>query len=509
MAHGDLAQIAALLGALGSALALIPRGRRYVLSGFALLTAAEACLTIALVPTSDLKRLDSPLRVAALAVAVLAVIGLGVALARWPSFVPLFLLVAAPFRLPVDLGTQHAFLLIPLYGVLAAASIALLIRAARKPVVAIPPLLAIPAAAFIGLDAISLLWARDLQQGSIELAFFIFPFATLVAVVARSPFTAWVPRALAATVVGLGFVFAGIGIWQEWTRTIFFAQDLRVANTYTTYFRVTAVFKDPSIYGRHLVLALAVLLVMLWLGRVGLLLGTALGGVLFAGLYFSYSQSSMAVLFVAALAVTLVLGDRRSRRIVASAALVAALAGGALAATTAHGHSLRKATSGRSRLVAVTTTVIRKHPLVGVGVGSQPLASREEAKTRSRASRNASHTTPLTVAAELGALGVILYLALLGAAARLLLLTTRRHRAAGLALAAAFLVLLMHSIFYSGFFEDPITWGVLAAAAALLAAPVPEGVRDEASAPGSSPPWSPRRVARRLGRAVPAEEQRA
>jgi putative inorganic carbon (HCO3(-)) transporter len=509
MAHGDLAQTAALLGAGGSALALVPRGRLSLVAGFALLAAAEASLTVALVPRSDLARLDSPLRLAAITLAVLAIVGLGVALARRPAFVPLLVLLAAPFRLPVNLGSQHAFLLIPLYGVLAASCVALLLRAARRPVVPIPPLIAVPAAAFIALDAASLLWARDLQQGSIELAFFIFPFAALVAVVARSPFAEWLPRALAVTIVGLGFVFAGIGIWQEWTRTIFFAQDLRVANTYTTYFRVTAVFKDPSIYGRHLVLAAAVLLVLLWLGRVGLLLAAALGGVLFAGLYFSYSQSSMAVLFVAALAITLVLGDRRSRRIVVAAALVAALAGGAIAGTTAHGHSLRKATSGRSRLVAVTTTVIRKHPLVGVGVGSQPLASREEAKTRFGASRNASHTTPLTVAAELGALGVVLYLVLLAAAARLLLLASRRHRAAGLGFAAAFLVLLLHSIFYSGFFEDPITWGVLAAAAALLAVPAPEGARDEAPERAGRLPWRPRGVPRGPARAAPAEEQRA
>jgi putative inorganic carbon (HCO3(-)) transporter len=509
MAHGDLAQTAALLGAGGSVLALVPRGRLFLLTGFALLTAAEASLTVALVPGSDLNRLDSPLRLAAICVAALAVVALGVALARWASFVPLLVLLAAPFRLPVDLGSQHAFLLIPLYGVLAASSVALLVRAARGPVGAIPPLLSVPAAAFIVLDAISLLWARDLQQGSIELAFFIFPFAALVAAVARSPFAAWLPRALAATIVGLGVVFAGIGLWQEWTRTVFFARDLRVANVYTSYFRVTGVFKDPSIYGRHLVLAIAVLLVLLWLGRVGLLLATLLGGIAFAGLYFSYSQSSMAVLFVAALAITLALGDGRSRRIVAVAALAAALAGGALAVTTAHNHSLRKATSGRSRLVAVTATVIRKHPLVGVGVGSQPLASREEAKTRFGASRNASHTTPLTVAAELGALGVVLYLALLAAAARLLFLASRRRRAAGLGFAAVFLVLLLHSVFYSGFFEDPITWGVLAAAAALLAVPLPEGVRDEAPDPRGAAPRRPGLVARRLGRAAPAEEQRA
>jgi hypothetical protein len=380
------------------------------------------------------------------------------------------LLLAAPFRLPVDLGSQHAFLLLPFYGVLAATCLALLVRAWRGPVPAIPRLLAIPLAAFVCLDAASLLWASDLDQGSIELTFFVFPFAALVAVVARSPCPTWLGRALAATVVGLACAFAAIGLWQEWTRTVFFAQDLRVANTYASFFRVTSVFKDPSIYGRWLVLAIALLLVAMWLGNVRVAVAAAIVGFVFAGLYYSYSQSSMLVLFAVALATGLLLADRRSRWILGAAAAAALLAAAAIAVDVARDHSLRHASSGRSRLVTVTATVIRNHPVAGVGIGSQPLASRTEAKTRVAARRDASHTTPLTVAAELGALGIALYLGLLAAAARLLWLAVERRRALGLGLATAFLVLLLHSLFYSGFFEDPIMWGTLGVAGALLAA---------------------------------------
>ena len=98
-------------------------------------------------------------------------------------------------------------------------------------------------------------------------------------------------------VVGLAVVFAAIGLWQEKTHRIFFAHDLRVANTYTSFFRVTSVFKDPSIYGRHLVLAISVLIVLLWLRKVRFLVAAPIVAIIFAGLYFSYSQSSMAVLF--------------------------------------------------------------------------------------------------------------------------------------------------------------------------------------------------------------------
>ena len=44
-------------------------------------------------------------------------------------------------------------------------------------------------------------------------------------------------------------------------------------------------------------------------------------------------------------------------------------------------------------------------------------------------------------------------------------------------LASVFLALFVHSVFYSGFFEDPMTWLVLGTAAGFLAAqpPRPEG----------------------------------
>jgi hypothetical protein len=498
MTHADLAQIAALVGAAGSVLVLVPPPRRVLLvSGFALLAAAEAMLAVALVPEEDLERLGSAAGAAALVGGALAAAAGAGLLVRYPAATPVAVLLAAPFRLPVDLGSQHAFLLIPLYVVLAAAALGFVYRALKGGALpAIPLWLAVPAAALIAWVSLSLLWAIDLDEGSTELLFFIFPFAALLAVVARSPVPAWLPRGLAFTLIALASAFAVIGLYQAWTHTLIFGQDLRVANAYTTYFRVTSVFKDPSIYGRHLVLAIALVVVLLWLGRVRLLVASGLVALLFAGLYFSYSQSSMVVLFVTVLAATMVLADRRSRIAVVALALAAAVAGGAIAAVSARDSSLREATSGRSRLVSVTTTVIGNHPVIGVGVGSQPLASaRENTGRRARDSR-ASHTTPLTVAAELGFVGVLLYLAFLAGAVNLLTAATRRSRVAGLGLSTAFFVLFVHSLFYSGFFEDPLMWGVLATGAAIVvSAPLPaleaagETRAAEASPDGRRPGW--------------------
>ena len=51
-----------------------------------------------------------------------------------------------------------------------------------------------------------------------------------------------------------------------------------------------------------------------------------------------------------------------------------------------------------------------------------------------------------------------------------------------------FLFLVVHSLFYSGFFEDPVTWGILAVAAAAVgvrSARAPEAAA--ASRPADSP----------------------
>jgi O-antigen ligase len=335
----------------------------------------------------------------------------------------------------------------------------------------LPRTLAVAASAFVAFDCVSLLWSSDPRAGTIELTFFILPFTALLAVAARAPWETWLPRALAATLVALASLFALIGLWQLHSHHLPYAHDLEVANSYTTYFRVTSLFKDPSLFGRHLVLAIAVLVAALWLRRVRLAVALPLVALLFAGLYFSYSQSSELTLFVVVLAITLVAADRPTRIAVAVACAVFVLIGGALVGLTAHGHSARSFTSGRTRLVSVTATVVRNHPIAGVGVGAQPLASRNEATGRREGRRKyASHATPLTVAAELGLVGIALYVAFLAAVGGLIAAAWAADAGLGLSLGAVFLALVVHSLFYSGFFEDPIMWGVPAVAAAFVAA---------------------------------------
>ena len=498
MDEAGLAELAGIVGAGGAALAVLAGRRATLLAGFALLAAAEALLAISMAGTDAIDNAASP---AAAAAGVGGLVRVAVSYAvfvRYPAFTIPALVLAAPFRLPLDFDRDHRFFfalaeggrlgrLIPLYAVLTASTGAFLYRALRNEEVIGPPrLIAVPVAAFLAFAAVSLLWTRDIDEGANLLAFFLLPFAAMVAVVARAELAAWLPRALAVIAIGLASVFAAVGLWQQATKDLFFYEsNLEVANAYSPFFRVTSLFTDPSLYGRHLVLGFAVLLAVLWAGRIHIALAAGLMLLLFAGLYFSYSQSSMAALFVVAAAVTVVAGDRVARRAVLVATAVALVIAAGFVGAQARDQSIRELTSGRWQRAELTIDVAREQPLLGVGLGAQPKVSRElGAGNSAREARFVSHTTPLTVAAELGLIGFAMYVLLLAASTRMLVILRDAWPTLALSLGAVLLALFTHSLAYSGFFEDPITWLTIGVGAAYLAVPV--AVREREPAPAES-----------------------
>jgi O-antigen ligase len=177
----------------------------------------------------------------------------------------------------------------------------------------------------------------------------------------------------------------------------------------------------------------------------------------------------MAALLVVTLALAFITGTRRVRRAVGLLALVAALAaGGYVAVKVIDGDSLNQITSDRTERVEDAVRVIEDAPVAGVGIGGQARASRRLAGSDRPTPNFVSHTTPLTVAAELGAIGLALYAWLLIGGLQLIAAVRRHDEALGLALLASFLGLFVHALFYSGFLEDPITWLVLAIGAGYL-----------------------------------------
>src|SRR5919202_1628572 len=165
MVHAGPAHVAAVLGALGAPLVLVARRRLELLAGLALAAAAELALVYA---NTGGGRLSSTVAAAAVAGLVVVAVG-GYLLVRRPELVTPLVLLAAPFRLPLDFNRHHRFFvavaqggalgrLLPLYVVLLAAVAALLFRLARgEPGPSLPRVIAWPAAAFLAFAALSLL----------------------------------------------------------------------------------------------------------------------------------------------------------------------------------------------------------------------------------------------------------------------------------------------------------------------------------------------------------------
>jgi O-antigen ligase len=160
-------------------------------------------------------------------------------------------------------------------------------------------------------------------------------------------------------------------------------------------------------------------------------------------------------------------------------------------------HSIDKASSGRLDLMRGGLSMFADRPLQGFGSGAFAERFRAREKVGSREAAVASHTIPITVAAEQGIVGLAAYAFVLVAAFALLFrgLAALHDRAPPLRLvsrgyvAAAFTALVLHTLLYAAFLEDPITWTLLAAAI-VLSRPEPSALRSSTRAERARTPSS-------------------
>ena len=465
----ELARTAGAVGGVGFAVLLVATRRDLRIAGLAAWAVACGVLALYLAPHGHHRLL-----VAAAVVGLLAAcVGAWLVL-RIPWLLAGGALASVPARIPVHVGSTQANLLLPIYGVVVVAAIALAWELYGDDVRSreLGPL-AWPTGLFVAWSGVSLLWSQDVRQGAIELLFFVLPFGLLAVVLARLPWSrAWL-LALLAQLVGMAVVFAAIGIVQYESRQIFWNPKVIVDNAYAPsgwFYRVNSVFYDPSIYGRFLVVAIVAGVVVVvrrtdpaWMLAVALAVGVA-----WAGLLPSFSQSSFVALF-AAVAVAAIVVWRRPAVLLIGVAVVVLAAAGLASPQIRHRvegkTSLSHLTSSRSTLVSKGLKVAIHHPVVGVGVGGFKHAYAQVAHLRGKEPKAAaSHTTPVTVAAELGVPGLVLLVWLAAAA----LITGFRRLGPGwtgtarLAFAVALTAILVHCLFYNALFEDPTFWGLLA-----------------------------------------------
>ena len=462
------AQIAGVVGALGLAVLLLAPGRPARMGGLAAWAVALAVLGLYLLP--DLSR--SRLVAAAIGGLVVSLV-FAWALRRWPYLLAFATLACIPLRLPVDIGSDEVNLLLPLYAVIGGLALSFgwaLLRGDDRARELGP--VALPLAAFVVWSGLSMLWTLDVRRGAIFLGAFVLPFGLLAIGFGRLPWRGrwltWLWGGLVATALA----YAAVGGYQWLTRDVFWNPSVKVFNAYAPFFRVNSVFWDPSVYGRYLTVAILASLAGILLGG---LRGWRVGGLyavvvaIWLGLLISLSQSSFVALAAGiVLAVAVAWGRRATLALVALAAATAVV----LLAVPQVRHELvgksrsgvNRITSGRADLVGQGLRITLDHPLIGVGAGgfSHEYARRLGIPGKDP-KRVASHTMPVTVAAEGGFVGLALLGWLLAAAFLATLVglgrgfTSRVALATGVVLAA----IAVHSLFYAAFFEDPMTWALL------------------------------------------------
>ena len=462
------AQAAAVLGCAGLAVLVLAPTRVARLAGLVAWGIGLGVLGLYLLP--DL----SHAKLAAAGVGGLGVaIGVAVVLRRWPYLLAFATLACIPLRLPVDIGDEKVNLLLPLYAVIGGLALALgwaLLRGDERSRELGP--VAWPVAAFVGWSGLSMLWAVDVHRGAIFLGAFLLPFGLLAIGFARLPWRGRWLTWLWVGLVGTALGYAAVGGYQWFTRDIFWNPNVKVWNAYAPIFRVNSVFWDPSVYGRYLTVAILASLAGILLGGVRGRRMAGLYAVVVAtwlGLLISFSQSSFVALAAGIVVAVAVAWGRRATLALVALGLVTTAVVLAVPQVRAElvGKSrsgVNRVTSGRANLVAEGIRISRAHPFVGVGVGGfSHEYQRRRGITGKDPKRVASHTLPVTVAAELGVVG----LGLLGWLLATAFLATLRGLGRGftsrvsLAIGVVLVAIAVHSLFYAAFFEDPMTWALL------------------------------------------------
>jgi O-antigen ligase len=396
---------------------------------------------------------------------------------------PVLAVLALPFRLPIEAGGRTVNLLLPLYAVVAAGTLAHLLprllknrsdlgpaegRGGAYDSGRAPILLDWLLLAAVGLYALQSAYSADLSKAAQNVAFFYVPFGLLYVLLREAPWTKRLVLTCLGVAVALAVAFAGVGFVEYFRKALFLNPKVVAANEYDNYFRVNSLFFDPSIYGRFLALVMiAVTTVVLW-GRERRvqLGGAAVLAWLLAGLVTSFSQSSIAALLVGLAVLAAWRWDVRATVYVAVAVAAVAAVFVLSAPSSLHfgvngtGGSANNATSGRAKLVSGGLKLFAERPLAGYGSGSFETEYKRHGKNTALNATSASHTIPVTVAAEQGIVGLALYLALL-LVALMTLFSGAGRSPPRIAIAACFAALILHTWVYADFLEDPLTWTLL------------------------------------------------
>ena len=440
------------------------------------LAVSPALLFVDMSDSPQLSSLTSrPVALAAAGAVGLAVTcGLAWLISRNHKLFPYLVTAALPFRVPLTFGGETSNLLVPLYLVVGAGALAWIVPALAGRLDAEPTKngpLTYALAAWLAVFGIASLWSPDPAKAMQDAVFFYIPFATMFVLLKRIEWTAELVRGCAIVVTALALAFSAVAFYEYFSETLLLNPKLLISNQFHTYFRVNSVFFDPNIFGRFLMFAMIGLAAVILDSKSGriVLACAAASAVLLAAMVMTLSQSSLLGLLTGF--ATLAALRWSAKLVVGVAFVAAALGAAAVIALPGNGglsslRSVNLQSSGRASLVSGGVDLFASKPVQGWGSGSFSVAYQRERGAGSPAAVTASHTTPVTVAAEQGLVGLLVYLMVLFTAVRTAL-TRARISTARATVSAGLIALIFHSLTYAAFFEDPAAWALMALAIAL------------------------------------------
>ena len=436
---------------------------------------------------------------AAVGIAVIA--ALAFLIHRHPTLLAPLVVIALPFRVPIQAGGATSNLLVPLYLVVAAGSLAVIVPAlvgaandddgdGPPPPTGLAARLSVWLPRVLGLSivlyAIQSVYSPDFEKALQQIVFFYVPFALLFGLLRGLEWTPQLLQRCVLLIVGLSLLFAAVGFAEYATKTLFLNPKLIAANDAHTYFTVNSVFFDPDIFGRFLALVMIIVTAVLLYRRSvrEQLAATAVLAVLWCALVLTLSRSSLGALLVGL--ATLGVVRWRATRVLGVALAVVVIGAAAIAIspkTFGLNQGANGASSGRASLVTGGIDLFGERPIWGYGSGSFSTEYSRHHDTSKTLS--ASHAIPVTIAAEQGVIGELTYIALLVVAGGALLAGARSDPVRA-TIGAAFLALVFHTWLYADFLEDPMTWTLLGVGGALallprMTQPPSEAVSDEAA----------------------------
>lgn len=465
----------------------VRRGRRPLAVALVVATAALSVFSGAAI--GDAADLGSLLdgRASVLAAGTVAALALLAALTwlawRFPIWALPAVVAVMPLRIPVPLGDEPAYLLLPLYlGTLAVLIAEVVIRDRLSPAPidtlgataasrgdAGGPLAAtaygpdvdsghsrgLPAAfdrprdalrlslaAFIALAGLSVFWAGSgwggrvlgatwraevLANGLIEMLAFLIPFGIVMMLVFRYVAGDDGLRRILLTLMGSAVALAVIGIVQYPTRWLIFNRaGIMDGYELGNGFRVNSLFWDPNMFSRFLIITLLLCIavmvaVPLWRRRL-----TAASFLLAGANLLTLSRSGWIAFAVGFVVFGFAwLGRRRGALVAAAALLVLAATGGLLLtargvnvtrAKLAKPWGMNKLTGGRLYLAEAALKMAADRPAGGAGYGAYSDLYPDYRNRHASKKLTESHTTPLTMVAELGIPGLLVFVAVVWSA---------------------------------------------------------------------------------------------